>query len=441
MMIVGFFSPVLWKVGLRTLLRHRWQTVLMIFGVALGVAVVISIDLANASAGRAFVLSTETLTGKATHQINGGPQGVEERVFSDLARSGWAEPAAPVISAYVSSPELGGRPLQLLGIDPFSDAPFRDFLGSGGSAGFEPLTAFLTRPGAVLLSRTLAERYGLAAGDALTILAAGRSQPAFVAGILETTDSLSQRTLDGVILADIATAQELTGTQGYLSRIDLIFPADNAALIRQLEALLPEGVLVIPSTARSSTLEEMTAAFRVNLTALSLLALVVGLFLIYNTMTFSVVQRRELFGTLRCLGVTRREIFGLVTGEAALVGLVGSVLGMGLGVLMGQGTVGMVSQTINDLYFTTTVQAGGIPIESLLKGAGMGILATMLTAAAPAWEAASVPPRYALLRSGLEVNPGRMWLGPRWEGPGLWRRRCCFSRFLPPTCSWGSAQR
>ncbi len=294
------------------------------------------------------------------------------------------------------------RPLQLLGIDPFSDAPFRDFLGSGGSAGLEPLTAFLTRPGAVLLSRTLAERYGLAAGDALTILAAGRSQPAFVAGLLETSDSLSRRTLDGVILADIATAQELTGTQGYLSRIDLIFPADNAALIRQLEALLPEGVLVVPSTARSSTLEEMTAAFRVNLTALSLLALVVGLFLIYNTMTFSVVQRRELFGTLRCLGVTRREIFGLVTGEAALVGLVGSVLGMGLGVLMGQGTVGMVSQTINDLYFTTTVQAGGIPIESLLKGAGMGILATMLTAAAPAWEAASVPPRYALLRSGLE---------------------------------------
>ncbi len=109
MKTAGFFSPVLWKVGLRTLLRHRWQTVLMIFGVALGVAVVISIDLANASAGRAFVLSTETLTGKATHQISGGPQGVEEQVFTDLARSGWAEPAAPVVSAYVSSPELGGQ--------------------------------------------------------------------------------------------------------------------------------------------------------------------------------------------------------------------------------------------------------------------------------------------------------------------------------------------
>ena len=403
----GFFSPVLWKVGLRYLLRHRWQSVLMVFGIALGVAVVISIDMANASAGRAFQLSTETLTGKATHQISGGPQGVPELVYTDLVRSGWSRPAAPVVNAYVSSPELGSRPLQLLGIDPFSDAPFRGFLGGGSSADLEQLSAFLTQPDAVLLSRPLAERYGLKIGDRFTVLTAGRSQPAWIAGLLDPADSLSRRTLDGVILADISTAQELTGTQGYLSRIDLILPPGAPGELSALEARLPPGLLVTTSTARSTTLEQMTAAFRVNLTALSLLALVVGLFLIYNTMTFSVVQRRELFGTLRCLGVTRREIFALVCGEAAIVGAVGSALGVGLGILMGQGTVGMVSQTINDLYFTTTVQAGGVPAESLVKGVLVGVFATILTAAVPAWEAASVPPRYALLRSGLEGKSRR----------------------------------
>jgi putative ABC transport system permease protein len=141
--------------------------------------------------------------------------------------------------------------------------------------------------------------------------------------------------------------------------------------------------------------------------ALSLLALFVGLFLIYNTMTFSVVQRRPLFGTLRCLGVTPGEIFTLVAGEALVVGVAGSVLGLVLGVLMGKNAVGMVTQTITDLYFVLTVRDVGIPAASLVKGAVIGIVATVATASLPAWEAASVPPRAALSRSGLEIKARR----------------------------------
>ena len=135
----------------------------------------------------------------------------------------------------------------------------------------------------------------------------------------------------------------------------------------------------------------MTAAFRTNLTALSLLALVVGMFLIYNSMTFSVVQRRPMFGTLRCLGVTREEIGRLVLAEAALVGAVGSLLGLGLGVILGQGAVQLVTQTINDLYFVVTVRGISIPAASLVRGAVLGVLATVVSAALPAWEAATVP--------------------------------------------------
>jgi len=136
-----------------------------------------------------------------------------------------------------------------------------------------------------------------------------------VAGLLDPADGLSQQALDGAILADISTAQELTGNIGVLSRIDLILPTGDASAIADVEGRLPPGMQVAASTARNTTLEQLTAAFRINLTALSLLALMVGLFLIFNTMTFSVVQRREFFGLLRCLGVTRGEIFGLVTGK------------------------------------------------------------------------------------------------------------------------------
>ena len=408
----GAFPRALWNVGWRYLLVHRWQSLMMIVGIALGVAVVVSIDLANASAGRAFELSTETITGKATHQIHGGLQGVPESLYTRLRVEGQVEIAAPVINEYVTSPRLGNRPLQLLGIDPFSDGPFRSFLGPGQDEDLDlqALAAFLTRPGAVLLSLPAAERYGLAAGDRLPLIVAGREKTVFIAGLLRPSDALSTRTLEGVILADIATAQELLGQEGYLTRIDLILPSTDGQAAARLQAQLPAGLRVEPAAARTGTIQEMTQAFQLNLTALSLLALVVGLFLIYNTMTFSVVQRRGLFGTLRCLGVSRREVFILVLGEALVVGLLGGLAGILLGLLLGQVTVRMVTQTVNDLYFTTTVRAVGIEAASLVKGAGMGLLTTLITAALPAWEAATVPPRSALLRSGLEAKTrGRVW--------------------------------
>jgi putative ABC transport system permease protein len=438
------------RLGFRYLSRHPWQSLLMIVGIMLGVAVVIAVDLANASASRAFDLSTEAVAGRATHQILGGPQGLDESLYTRLRRSGVVRAAAPVLSEYVSSPQLGGVPMQLLGIDPFAEAPFRSYLGSpgeasGGVSGFNSrpspntpdLAVFLTQPGAILISTSLAERYGLSScaqarpdpACRLQLEIGGQQHPVFLAGLLQPADDLSRRGLENLILTDIASAQELTAKPGKLERIDLILPESctNPALsaaeeagapseegcpeIGAVRALLPEGVRLERVEARSGTVEQMTSAFRVNLTALSLLALVVGLFLIYNTITFSVVQRRPLFGTLRCLGVTRGEIFALVLVEAFLLGLVGAGLGILLGILLGQGAVQLVTQTINDLFFTVSVRGVQAPPGSLVKGFLLGVVATLLAAAPPAWEAASVPPRLALSRSGLERKAqAAVWL-------------------------------
>ncbi len=393
--------PVLWRNGLRYLQRRPWATLLMILGVALGVAVVVAIDIANSGSSRAFDLSTEALAGRATHQIVGGPQGLDESVYTRLRVEGGLRNTAPVISAYLSSPQLGNRPLQLLGLDPFADSPFRDVFGQG-SRSPDDLTAFLTQPGALLLSADLAQRYGLAAGDPLTLEIKGRLVEGHVAGLLAPQDGYSRRTMEGVVVADIGTAQEITGRLGVLDRIDLILPDGNAETLARIQSLLPAGARLLAAEARNGTVSEMTRAFQVNLTAMSLLALVVGMFLIYNTVTFSVVQRREMFGTLRCLGVTDREVFGLVLAEAALVGAVGSTLGLGLGVLLGRGAVALVSQTVNDLYFVTTVNSFEVPVASLLKGFLVGLLATAGAAFPPAREAASVSPRSALRRSAIE---------------------------------------
>jgi putative ABC transport system permease protein len=386
---------------------------LMVIGITLGVAVVVGIDMANESASRAFDLSTEAITGRATHYVSAGSQGIDESLYVQLRRSGLEAPSAPIITDYVTASGLDGITLQLLGIDPFAEAPFRNYLSVSDDVPITELTAFLSRPSSVLISQDLGERYALEPGASFEITYAGRMMPVTVAGWVQPSDNLTRRALEGLLLVDIATAQELTGRLGIIDRIDLILPEGDDTLLESVQNMLPSGVQLLPVAARSGVVEQMTAAFRLNLTALSLLALVVALFLIYNTMTFSVVQRRPLFGTLRSLGVTRREVFLMVISEALVIGLLGALFGLLVGILMGRGMVGLVSQTINDLFFVTTVRDVPIPVNSLLKGAILGVLATIITAAFPAWEAASVPPRTALSRANLESKAQRVvrWLG------------------------------
>ena len=408
------FAPrALLRIARRYLSGHPWQSILMILGIALGVAVVVAVDLANESSRAAFDIGAEAVAGRTTHQIVGSAGRLDETIYVELRKAGIIENVAPLIVDYFSSPRLGDRPLQLLGIDPFADSPFRPYLGDGREPLLEELTAFLTRPGALLISRQMAERYGVKVGDELPLLIGGREQTAFVAGLIEPADDLVRRSLDGMVIADIATAQELLGRDGYLDKIDLIISSNDGQDLQTLEAWLPEGVRVVTAAARRGSVEEMTAAFRLNLTALSMLALLVGVFLIYNTMTFSVVQRRPMLGVLRCLGLTRTEVFWMVMVEAFLVGILGSILGILLGLMMAQNSIRLVLQTINDLYFTTTVGAAGLPTVSFIKGGVLGVLASILTAAIPAWEAAAVQPRVALLRSGLERRSRRavIWVG------------------------------
>jgi putative ABC transport system permease protein len=402
---------LLLRSSVRYLLRHPWQIGLCILGVALGVAVVVAIDLANTSAGRAFALSTESVAGRATHQIRGGPAGLDEALYRELRTDLALRDVAPVVEGYVVAPQLGARTFQLLGVDPLAEAPFRSYLGGpdggvtdGGTS--LDLARLLIEPGAIVLAESLAAQYGLARNDPLTVRVGDRLLELRVAGLLRPGDDLSRRALEGLIIADIATAQESLGTVGRLSRIDLLLPATDdgrdppvAAAIR---GILPAGVVLERAETRSNALDQMTRAFELNLTALSLLALIVGMFLIYNTITFSVVQRRTLLGTLRCVGVTRRQIAVIVLAEAALVSIVGSLLGLGLGVLLGRGLVGLVTQTINDLYFVVTVRGFSVDPAILLKGLILGILATLASAAVPAIEATLTPPRTVLRRSSAE---------------------------------------
>lgn len=387
-------------------MHHPWQTVLSILGIALGVAMVVAIDLANQGAENAFKNSMQSITGKATHQIIGGPAGLAQSLYTTLKTTPGLPQMAPVLEQPVILEGNSPATFTLLGIDPFAETPFRNFLNQS-ELRTNPaiLSEMLTRPGALWMSSFAAQAMGIAVRDTVTLAFNGIHKQAFLAGAITPLDSRTKNILENVLVCDIATAQELLNMEDRITRIDIIAPATHPEpSLDALKSLLPPGAQMLASDSRIETAEKMVSAFHLNLTAMSLLALIVGMFLIYNTMTFSVVQRRSIIGLFRSIGVTRREIFMLILNEALVLGLIGTAVGILIGIVLGRGLIHLVTQSINDLYFVLTVRSFEISHWSLFKGFILGTGATILAALKPAREATAAPPRVVLSRSVVETS-------------------------------------
>jgi len=386
--------------GWRHLLRHRWQSALSVFGIVLGVAVVMAVELSNQSANLAFKLSMEQITGRTSHHIVAAVGSLDEALYRDLRLHQGIRNSAPVIEGRIT---IRGEQFTLLGLDPIAEQPFRPLLPMIGDSGVRKL---LTRADTLILPQSSARRLGIAPGQWIDISIAGRALKMEVVGVAGEADNSA---LDGVALADIASVQALLQRRGQLDRIDLMLEPDEAAA---LASRLPAGTRLESAARRSEAIAQMSAAFQTNLSAMSLLALLVGGFLIYNAMTFSVLQRRRLLGMLRLLGVSRNEIFLQVMSEALLIGATGTLLGILAGYLLGQVLVILVARTINDLYFTLQVSELSLTVDSLLKGFSLGMVVTLVAAFLPALEATRVTPVAASRRSVIELRAHRAlpWL-------------------------------
>ena len=403
--------------SLRRARARPGSPLLAVLGVALGVAVVLGIDLANAAALRAMQMSVARVAGNATHGIVGSGS-----IDADLLRRVRVElgerEAAPVVERDVALADRPGEVLRLLGLDPFCEAPFRPYLGGANSGFAVDLDRFLTTPGAVLLGAETAARLGVDVGGSFDLRIGADRRTATLVGTLEGRDDFDREVLRGLLIADIGTAQALIGEPDRLTRIDLRLPPGSAGAQRvaRLEAALGPSVRIEASSERAGTLERLTRGFRLNLEALARLALVVGAFLVYNALSFSVVERREEFGLLRTLGATRSQITRQVLLEATVTATLGVTLGTLLGSLLGLGLVGLVLRTINDLYFNLEVGQALIAPESLLRSGLLGLSTAAVAVAAPLREVLATPSHRARQRSTLEerararVRTGA-WLG------------------------------
>ncbi len=389
-------NELLARAGRRFYFKHPWQLGLAITGIALGVAVYVGVDLANDSARRAFELSADLITGRTTHHLMGTQGGVPDSLYRELRVDHGPFQAAPFIEAEVRLARAPARELTLIGVDPLEETGFRGFSGFVPGRGAD-LTRLIVEPGSVLVPETLTRELQLDIGSTLDLLVERELKTVRIVGTVRET-SPNEAGGSTPIVADIATAQELFGSSS-LSRVDLILSDSEVDRIRALEL---QGVTLVPATGRNAAFDELARAFRVNLTALSLLALLVGVFLIYATMSFAIVQRRATFGVLRAIGVSRRQLlFGIVT-EAVAIGTVATTLGLLIGHQLANGLVELVLRTVGDFYFRSNVSAAAPSAWIYWKGLALGLGTTVIAAAAPAFDAANTAPHAAMSRAALE---------------------------------------
>ena len=354
---------------LRELFRHRALAALQILGVACGVAAAVGMSLSASTALASFSRAVAFLQGAATHTIQRPAGPLEETLLPALARDPAVRALAPALDRRLRL--ASGEQVRLLGVDPFLDAALRPDLFAGAAGGEDArgrFRALLGEPPAVLLERSLAGLLALAPGASL----------ASALGPLRLAGLFTSPTGEPLAVMDIGQAQRLLGASGFVDRVDLVLD-DETGFRRRWG----EGFQVQSGRERSLTMEAMLGAFRVNLQALSLLALLVGVFLVYNTAMFTVVSRRHDAGVLRSLGAGRGEIAAAFCVEILLLGVAGGALGGTLGYLLARLLTGTVGGTISTLYFflrpAPPVWSWWIPAA----GAGLGCVAGMLGALAP----------------------------------------------------------
>ncbi len=396
---------------LRPIRREKIRTSLTVAGIAVGVAVIVAIQLANQSALRAFRESIDAVSGRANYQVSSDSGELNEAILSQL-QPYWGEGLrfAPVIDLE-GLLEPSETPIRILGVDLLSDLQFRDYryarvLTAGNQqrsgASSTQIAGFLElfRPDSIVLPAPFAREHGLELGSAVAINVLGNRKTMVVRGILEATGPATA--FNGAIaVCDIATAQQAFGFTGRLSRIDLLIPDERAEAIAALiHARMPAGTRIERPARRNDRVEKMLRAFRVNLFALAGVALLVGVFLVYNTVLISILRRRRDIGIAKTLGVTPRQIFFAFLTEGAVFGLLGSILGVGLGVLLARGVLGLVGRTINALYVSTPPQTVQLTPSVALLGLTIGVLLSTLSSMQPSFEAARVPPN-VMIRPGL----------------------------------------
>jgi putative ABC transport system permease protein len=393
-----------WQHIVRYALRHRFLALINVLSVALGVAVYLAIQITNYSAEQSFAAGIDLVAGRAHLEARGE---IDDALFPQLQTIEGVTAATPLVEGVIILPDLPGEYLHLVGIDPLTNSEFRNFSSFSGSG----QDRWFADSRAITISKAFAETHGLKIGDSIKVESGEGTIILTVAFLIDTENADSH-----FAFMDIGWAQELLGKAGTLSAV--LFrvqdPQDPGAVAARIARVVPANAVVEPPSSRSAQVAKMLAGFHLNLTALSLVSLFVGVFLVYNTISASVIRRREEIGILRSIGVSSAQVRWLFLGEALLYGLIGSLLGIVGGLLVARSLLRAVATTISNLYVLTSIEHTYLPWDQVILVFFLGLAATFLGAWVPAQSAVGVSPLQALNLGFLierSERPSMAWIG------------------------------
>jgi len=389
--------------GGRDFFRHKTLSLLNLLALAVGVAAIVAIQTVNETALRSFRASLDLVAGRPDFTIEGQGFRLPEKLILLLRNDPAVREVTPTIQLVASLPDHPGEFLHLVGVDPFSNQELVTYRLEDALHSPTDAIAFVSESDTIALTRPLADRLHLRPGDTIRAVSAGHQANLRVRFMLEPSPDLLGAD-DHLAIADIATVQSSFALGGQIDRIEALLRPDasgkitavRSSLLDRLAPNLPDHARAGSPERRGQEVEKMLGAFQLNLTALSLIALVVGMFLVTNTVAANVARRRAELGLLRSLGLDRRSVIILIVGESLLLALLGAGLGIFLGLEVARILLQSVSSTVTSHYVLLSMKDIIVNPWSLL-GAGLaGLFAAGLAAWWPAREASLVSPMDAL---------------------------------------------
>jgi putative ABC transport system permease protein len=395
-------TPTLWRYTAREMQRRPGRTLLTLLGIVIGVAASVAIAVTVQTTRRAHRDMFEALTGRASLEIVAeGLGGFDETLPARLESVPGLLAAVPVIqipAAVIG--KSGAVPVLALGVDPDRDQAARAyFLRSGRK---------LAGTDGLLLEAGFAEAQQIALGQSARLLTSTGFTNLPVVGLLEPRGAAAFNG-GAVAFMPLAVAQRLFGLTNRINSIQLVLAdgASPATVEAEVLKLLPDGLTVQPPASRGEMGRAGLVSTEQGLNALSVSALVAGAFVILNAFLMNLGERRQQLAILRALGATRSQVTRLLLREAVLVGIAGTVLGIGTGLALSIGLNRVMEQFLT--VKLPELRWGSVTILSaLIVGPGMALAATYV----PARRAGRRSPLEDLLhKRGKRTEEGQRWPG------------------------------
>jgi putative ABC transport system permease protein len=423
----------LWHVTVRQWKHHHIRVALTTIGVALGVAVFFAIRTTNVTLLGSLNTTIEKLAGKATLEITAGEAGFPESVLDTVRSTPGVKLAEPVIEVTATTAFPDEGKLLIMGVDTASDQQLRQYEFDKSQTQVVDTLTFIAQPDSILLSRSFADKYGLKVGDKLPLFTSSGKKEFTVRGTFKPT-GVGSVFGGNIAVMDIYAAQVEFDRGHNFDRIDLMNAPDVPVdvLQQRLQARLPAGIQVERPEVRGEGLENASAVLREGMMVTSFIALLVGLFIIFNFFLISVNQRWKEIGVLRAVGAGRRNVGTMFLIEAIIMGVIGSAIGIAGGYFLARASAGVLMRAtaaVYGVYSTTGATPFRWDFAAMALAAGIG--SSLLAAWLPARAASRLEPALAL--HNIETRKTESALGWLRIGLGVLLLAGCFAliRWVP----------